>query len=302
MRLEVATYTMKSRLGFNFYDIFFMTFCLLFGIVCFYPMWYVFLGSINPSDSFGTQNLNILPPLNPSFKYYKVILTGTLFQRALIISVLKTVLASTGTVILTGMMAYGVSKKHVKGMKFVNFYMVFTIFFSGGLIPTFLLIRGLGLYDTFWVMVIPSLVNAGNFILMRNYFAYAVPAELEDAAVVDGVNEVIMFFKIIIPISMPLFASIFLFTAVGQWNDWYTYLIYVNKIELQPFIVVLQKLLIDPTGYLVQQGTSSLLGLHLTSTTLKMTTIMVAIIPIIILYPFLQKHFAKGMMIGAVKG
>ena len=201
------------------------------------------------------------------------------------------------------MMAYGASKERIKGMRAVNFLVVFTMFFSGGLIPSFILVQRLRLYDTFWAMVIPQLLATGNFIIMRNYFSYSIPVELEDACAIDGANEVQVFFKIVIPISKPMFAAIALFVAVANWNDWYSYLIHVRKRDLRPFVEVLRRLLINPNEYL--GGISGGPGPGITvmpPAPLKMTTIMIAMLPILMLYPFLQKHFAKGILIGAVKG
>lgn len=282
------------------YDVVVVSFCAAFSLICFYPIWYVFLGSISSPDSNAAQAISLLPPLKPYLGYYATILQGAVFQRAMSISVTTTLLGSLLSVWITGAMAYGVSKTKVKGMNAANVYMVVTMFFSGGLIPYFLLVKDLGLYNSYPALIVGHLLPVWNFIVMRNYFASSIPSELEDAAVVDGANDVILFFKVILPISMPLFATMFLFVAVAIWNDWFTYLIFVNKIELQPFIVVLQKLLVDPNLYLNRLGAAD--DINMVPTALKMTTIIIAMIPIFILYPFLQKHFAKGMLIGAVKG
>ena len=297
--------TKRKRFRFNLYDVFAYAFTGSFALICFYPMWYVFIASLNPSTSFVQQPPLLFPNYIPDFSLYKVILFGGVFQKALGISVLKTLLTASGALLLTGTMAYGVSKKHVKGMTFVNFLMIFTMFFSGGLIPYYFLILGLGLYDTFGVMVIPVLLNVGNFVIMRNYFSYSVPKELEDAALIDGANEVIMFFRIIIPITMPMFAAIFLFEAVASWNDWYHYLIFVEKTELQPFVWILKKLLEEP-GRAYSGGGQGVQALvegfgSIPPASLRMTVIVCAMLPIMLLYPFLQKHFAKGILIGAVK-
>jgi len=284
------------------YDLVVIAFCLTFGLICFYPLWYVFLGSISNAGSAAVQGIDILPPLKPFFGYYSTLMKGAVFQRAMLVSVSITLIGSLGSVLLTGAMAYGCSKTKVKFMKFLNFYMVMTMFFGGGLIPTFLLIKNLHLYNTYWVLFIVHLLSAWNYILMRNYFYHAIPSEIEDAGVVDGASEAGLFFRIIIPISMPLFATIFLFQAVAIWNDWFTYLIYVDDTQLQPFIVVLQRLLVDPNVFLRSQGVMIGYAGNMPATALKMTTIMLAMIPILILYPFLQKYFTKGMLIGAVKG
>lgn len=297
--------SMRHKLGYNFYDIFVYGFAIAFALICIYPMWYVFIGSITPSASTVQQSLRILPPGNPTLQYYKIVLYTREFSRSIFISFLKTALGAFGALILTAMMAYGVSKKNVMGMKTLNFIIVFLMFFGGGLIPTYLLYNQLHLLKSFWAMVIPGWVSIGHFVIMRNYFSYNVSEELEAAAVIDGANNVILFFKIIIPISMPMFAAIFLFEAVGHWNDWTSYLYFVGSVKYMPFIVVLQEILRNPNGPMVQEATSTALNVQhriLPPAALVNTTIIVAMLPIMAVYPFLQKHFAKGILIGAVKG
>lgn len=293
---------MKRTISVYYYDAIVIVFCLIYGLICFYPLWYVFLGSISDADSVASQGIQLLPSSKPYFGYYSTLLKGAIFQQALVISFSTTLLGALGSVLITGAMAYGVSKTKVKFMKFTNVYMVATMFFGGGLIPTFLLIKSLHLYNTYLVLIILHLLSAWNFILMRNFFSYAIPPEIEDAAVVDGTNEAGLFFRIIIPISAPLFATIFLFQAVAIWNDWYTSMIYIDDVDLRPFMFVLQKLLTDPNAILNSKGAMLDYQENLSPTALKMTTIMIAMVPILLLYPFLQKHFTKGMMFGAVKG
>lgn len=273
----------------------------MFAVLCFYPIWFVFVVSIMDYSTFVQQDFILLPPLNPDFKYYATIIGKELFQRAFVISVLKTFLGALSGVVATGMLAYAISKKYVPGMKLLNHLIIFTMFFGGGLIPTYLLIRNLGMLNTFWVMVVPGLIAVGHFIVMRNYFAYSVSKELEEAAVIDGAKEFTIFFKIIVPLSMPLMAAIFLFLAVSHWNDYYTYLIYVDNPRLQPLVWVLRRVIADPNLTATIGGGNPTLNDYVPPFSLKMTVIICAMLPIVIVYPFLQKHFAKGVMIGAVK-
>ncbi|HOJ09457.1 MAG TPA: carbohydrate ABC transporter permease [Clostridiales bacterium] len=296
---------MKHKLGFNFYDVFVYAFTIAFAIFCIYPMWYVFIGSITPSASSAQQPLRILPPHNPTLEYYNIVLHAKEFKHSMFISFLKTIVGAIGSLIFTAMMAYGVSKRQVMGMKTLNFIIVFFMFFSGGLIPTYLLYGRMHLLKTFWVMVIPGFISIGHFVIMRNYFCYNVPEDLESAAVIDGANNIIIFFKIIIPISMPMFAAIFLFEAVGHWNDWTSYLYFVGEVKYMPFIVVLQEILRNPNGQIMRDATATVMNIQqrtLPPASLINTTIIVAMLPILVIYPFLQKHFAKGILIGAVKG
>lgn len=291
------------RFGFGsrLFDVFVISFCSLFAFVCFYPLWYVFLASIMSYEDFVRQTIIFLPPLHPTFEHYKVILSGQMFQNAFYISVMKTALGAVLAVLLTSMLAYSVSKKHVRGMSLVNYLVIFTMFFGGGLIPTYLLMKDLHLLNTFWVMVIPALIAPFNFIIMRNYFEYTVSQELEDAATIDGANEIVLFYRIILPLSAPMVAAIFLFEAVAHWNDYYSYLIYVDDVRLQPFVWILRRLLIDPTISGSEDGITTGEMAYIPPASLRMTVIICATLPILIIYPFLQRHFAQGLMIGAVK-
>lgn len=295
--------SLRSRFGFNFYDVFVFLFTGIFGLICFYPLWYVFVGSLNPSPTKSVQTLALWPVNGISLDCYRVILVGKVFRRSILISVSKTLLGSTSSIILTAMMAYGVSKVNIKGMKLINFLVVFTMYFGGGLIPFFMLMVNLGLYNSYWVYIIPGLIGAWNFILMRNYFVSSSESALEESALIDGATEFSAFFYIVIPLSMPLLSALFLFTAVGHWNDYTTYLYFVNDNRLMPFIMVLRNLLVDPTVFAsLKSGIDvTLMRPTVVATNLKMTTIVVAMLPIMLLYPFLQKNFTKGIMVGAVK-
>jgi len=296
--------SMRSTIGFNFFDIFIYIFCFLFAIICFYPMWYVFIGSLSNSESFSMPHMNLLPEWPITFKYYEGIIFGGIFFNALSVSIAKTLFASVISLVLSTTMAYGVSKKRVPGMKFMNVYVILTMFFSGGLIPTYLLIRSLGMIDSFWALTIPALLPPFQFIIFRNYFSYTVSVELEDAALIDGANELVIFFKIILPLSIPTVSALFLFSAVDQWNDWFSYLIYCVNPRLQPVTWLLRRVLVDPEISVLKESGGGMMedqG-YLPPASLKMATIILSMVPIMILYPFLQKNFAKGMMIGAVKG
>jgi ABC-type glycerol-3-phosphate transport system permease component len=207
------------------------------------------------------------------------------------------------SVLVTAMFAYGVSKRYVVGTRTLNVLMVFTLFFGGGLIPTYLLLVQLGLIRTFWAMILPFVLNTGHFIIMRNFFSYSVPAELEDAALIDGSTEFRTFFLVVMPLSKAMIAAIFLFEAVFHWNDYYSFLMFVREPKLMPFVSLLQRVLEDPI-YTLRSASGQMYveeeGLP-PPKQLVMTTIVLAMAPIMMLYPFLQRHFAKGILIGAVK-
>ncbi len=239
---------MREALGFNFYDVFVLVFCITFGLICFYPLWYVLIASVTPYETFVEGGLMLFPNGGIDLQYYKTIFSNSSFSSSMWISVSKTVIGTLLSVLVTSTMAYAVSKTHVKGMKLLNVLVVFNLFFSGGLIPQYVLYMNLGLIRNYWVMVLPGVLNITYFIIMRNYFSYSVPAELEEAARIDGCNDVRVFFRIIIPLSKPMLAAVSLFIAVIQWNDYYQYMVFIaNKPQLQPFAWVLRRILTDQT-------------------------------------------------------
>ena len=210
--------TMLGRVGFNFYDVFVYAFCVLFAVLCVYPMWYVLISSITPYEEYVKGGLMLLPLGGIDLQYYKAIFSTRAFTNSMWISVAKTILATSLSMLITSTMAYACSKSHVKGMKLINALVVFVLFFTGGLIPQYMLYKSLGILRTFWVMVLPSGLNIVYFVIMRNYFSYSVPKELEEAALIDGCTEVGVFFRVIMPISRSMLAAVALFIAVINWK------------------------------------------------------------------------------------
>lgn len=295
--------TMQQAIGFNFYDVFVVGFCVIFALICFYPMWYVLVASVTPYEQFNKGGALLWPNGGVDFQYYRMIFENSSFVTSLWISASKTVLGTLLSVLVTSTMAYAVSKVYVPGMKLLNVLTVFTMFFAGGLIPTYMLYMEMKLIRTYWVMVLPYGLSITYFIIMRNYFSYSVPRELEDAARIDGCNDVRVFFQVILPLSKPMLAAVSLFIAVGFWNDYYSYMMYIaTKPTLQPFAWVLRRVLTD-SAMMSQMRTGAVdIGAQLPPPmALRMATIICAMLPIMCVYPFLQKHFAKGVLIGAVK-
>ena len=210
---------MRARLGFNFYDVFVVVFCVTFALVCFYPMWYVLIASITPYEEFVKGGLMLWPSGGIDLQYYRTIFTNSSIVNSMWISASKTVLATVLSLFVTSTMAYAVSKVHVRGMKTINVLVVFNLFFAGGLIPTYVLYMNLGLIRSYWVMVIPGALNITYFIIMRNYFSYSVSLDLEDASRVDGCNDIQVFWRVVMPLSKPMLAAVGLFIAVINWND-----------------------------------------------------------------------------------
>jgi putative aldouronate transport system permease protein len=199
--------------------------------------------------------------------------------------------------------AYGLTKKAMPGRNFIFNAILLTMFFGGGLVPYFLTIQALRLPNTIWVMILPSTVSAFNLILMRNYLN-ALPGELEESAKIDGANEIIILWKIIIPVSAPIMATIALFCAVGYWNEWWNAMLFINNTKMYPLMLVLREAIINVTTLLnnptaAQFAESSRVFY---SDSVKAAIIVISAVPILLVYPFLQKYFAKGIMIGSIKG
>lgn len=292
----------RHRRKFNAFDVFVLVFCIGFALACFYPMWYVLLTSVTPYDQVVRHPIRLIPQ-SLDLQYYYAILSSNALLRSLGISVLKTVLATALSLLITSSMAYGVSKTHVKGMKIINAIVVLTLFLQGGLIPQYLLYKDIGILRTFWVMVLPGALNVVYFIIMRNYFSYSIPKEIEEAATIDGCNDVTIFFRIVIPLSKPMFAAVGMFVAVFNWNDYYSYLMFIsNRPGLQPFSWALRQILVDPSMMQEVQSEAAGMGLPvLPPIELRTAAIVLAMLPILVIYPFLQRYFSKGMLLGAVK-
>ena len=288
--------------GFNFYNVFVTLFCVIFGLICFYPLWYCIVASVMPYDEYIKGGL-MLWFKGFDFQYYIQIFHTKVYTNSLVISVLKTVLSTALSLFVTSTMAYAVSKVHVRGMRFINALVVFNLFFAGGLVPTYLLYKGLHLIGSFWVMVLPGALNITYFIIMRNYFSFSVSRDLEEAAMIDGCNEFGIFFRIVMPLSRGMIAAVGLFIAVINWNDYYSYMMFIsNKTNLQPFAWVLHRMLTDASMMNQIRNGAVSLGFTLPPPmALRMATIICATLPIMVVYPFIQPYFTSGMTLGAVK-
>lgn len=295
--------TMLQVAGFNFYDVFVYAFCILFALICVYPMWYVLICSITPYEEYIKGGLMLWPTGGVDLQYYQAIFSTKAFTTSMWISVSKTALATVLSLLVTATMAYACSKTHVRGMKVVNALVVFNLFFTGGLIPQYMLYRDLNLLGSYWVMVIPGALNITYFIIMRNYFTYSVPKELEEAALIDGCTEVGVFFRIVTPVSRSMLAAVALFIAVINWNDYYNYMMFIsNKTNLQPFVWILRRMLVDQSMMNTVRRGAVGLGMQLPPPmALRMATIICAMVPIMCVYPFLQKYFTSGITLGAIK-
>ena len=202
--------------------------------------------------------------------------------------------------VLTIAAAYALSKEKLKGRKIISGFLLFTMYFGGGIIPTFIVVRSLGMYDTYAALVVPSAMSVFNFIVMRTFFR-ELPKELEEAALIDGAGDMKVLFQIALPLSVPIIATIGLFYAVGYWNDYFSSLIYIQSAEKFSLQLRLRQMLFANELNQASMAAEGM-GTQAMSESLKMATVVFATLPIILVYPWLQKYFVKGVMLGSVKG
>lgn len=291
---------MKSKkFGSVFADVCIWIVILLMTASCLLPL--INMVSISFSDSASASaNLVRLLPVNFNLESYKTLLDDSQFWRSFMISIERVVLGVSLNLVLTILMAYPLSKTSSE-FKAKNFYMyalIFAMLFSGGLIPDFIIIKNLGLIDTIWSLILPGAVPIFNVILMMNFFK-SVPHSLEEAAIIDGASKLEILIKIFLPISVPSIATIALFSIVGHWNDFFSGLIYMNKASNYPLQTYIQQLNVDITKITDASQLRELASIS--NKTLNSAKIVVSIVPLLLIYPFLQKYFVTGLVIGSVK-
>ncbi|GIP33353.1 carbohydrate ABC transporter permease [Paenibacillus sp. J2TS4] len=282
-------------------DVWLYVILALFSLATLFPLYYVFIMSITPFEEVLSNGGFVIVPSEITFAAYKEIFSSRRIPDALRITVTITVIGTFCNLLVTTLLAYPLSKKFLYGRNLILLALVFTMLFNGGLIPTYLVVRGVGLYNTIWAMIIPGMVSTFNLLIMKTYFEN-LPGELEEAAKVDGCGDVATLFRIILPLSMPIMATLGLFYGVTHWNEYFKGIMYITEKSLEPIQVVLRNMIQTPNISQELMTTSTMELAQLPPETVKMATVVVAILPILAIYPFLQKYFIKGMLIGAVKG
>lgn len=272
----------------------------LFAIAAMLPFVHVVAQSLSSHHAI-VSGMVTLWPVEFSFDAYREVLSEHAFWRAFQISVLRTVAGTGVSILLICLLAYPLSRSYIKGRSAILFMIVFTMLFQGGMIPKYLVVKATGLLDTFWAYIIPNAIGAFSVIILKNFFQ-SVPQELEESARIDGASNVGILFRIMIPLSMPAIATLCLWSAVGNWNAFFDAVLYVTNRHLHPLQVYLRELIMFNQSNMNTNGPSSLDSSLLALESLKAAALMASTIPILILYPFLQKHFVKGIMIGSVKG
>ncbi len=285
-------------------DAFAYLFCVALFLVTFYPFWYALIVSFDNGIDFLKGGV-FLWPRQFSLANYKVVFSSTALVHSAFVSVARTVVGTAGSVLATGLFAYGMLEKDLLFRRLYVFLMVFSMYVSGGIVPVFLLYRATGLLDTFWVYVVPSLLSVFNVIIMLSYFR-ELPASLRESARIDGANELTIYLRIIMPVSLPIVATIALFNGVAQWNNWFDTAFFAPSRNLRTLSFMLKEIVnqMDVTSVMGATDTYESVERqkHVIPETIRMATMLVVVVPIICVYPFLQRYFIKGMLVGSIKG
>lgn len=271
-------------------------------VLVLYPLVFVLGASISNPASVLNGEMWLLPK-DLSFVGYQKVLENSDLLRSYMNTILYTVVGTAINLVMTVMAAYPLSQKSFYGRNVITAIMVFTMFFSGGLVPAYMLVKQLGMLNSMWALIIPGAVSVWNIIIMRTFFQTSIPGEIQEAASIDGCSDWKTLWRIVLPLSMPILAVMVLFYAVGHWNAYFNALIYLTDRGQYPLQLILREILVQgEMEHMVNVGDSSHAKTIMDQEAVKYAVVVVANLPILLLYPFLQKYFVKGIMIGALKG
>lgn len=269
----------------------------LVGLVAVLPFIYILAVSFTSPHEVAKGGF-ILFPKEFSLSAYKYIFSTNTLLRSLIVSVCTTVVGTFINLLLTSLMAYPLARKTLRGRQTILMGVLFTMLFSGGMVPTYFVVKAMGLTNSYWALIVPSAISAFNLIVLKNFFQQ-IPDGLEESARIDGCSDVGVLFRIVLPLSMPAMATFGMFYAVTNWNQFFSAVMYINDSDKWPVQVLLREIVIMAQSRI---GDTSFDEAQIQPLTIRMAVIVFATLPILVVYPFLQKHFAKGVMLGSVKG
>ncbi len=273
---------------------------ILVGLITVIPFLYVISMSFTSETALGTIGVKLIPAEWSLEAYQYLFQNARDLVRAYGVTIFVTAAGTFLGTMLAIFFAYPLSKKQLPGRNGIMLYILFSMMFSGGLIPFYLVVRGIGLGNTIWALILPSCWSSWNMILIRNFFQ-SIPDSLEESAKLDGANDIQILFCIIIPLSKAIIATIALYFAVGFWNSWYNALLFIDDRKLQPLMLFLKNIMETKNVGASLIGSSSANQIP-ASEALRMATVVVCTLPILCVYPFVQKYFVKGVMVGSVKG
>ncbi len=285
-----------SDLSLDLLKVLFLAFAV---IICLYPFWNIFIVSINDANDAMRGGLYLLPR-KLSLSSYADILGRSTFQHSILVTVARTLIGTPLAVLVTSALAYVLSYRDLIGRKPLNVLFIFTMYFGGGMVPYYMVLKNLGLLDNFLVFILPNLLSVYNMILVRNYIE-SMPEALFDAARIDGANDLTIFFRLVLPLSKPIIMTIALFVAISQWNSWFDAYLYTNSQSLKTMQSILVEILNQYQTSDAGAAAANRMSQSITPDSIRMAATMVTTIPIIMVYPFIQKYFVKGIMLGSVK-
>jgi len=293
---------MKQSLGDRIFGFANAVVLIVIGLVTLFPLYYVFVVSFTEPSEYIAKSGFVLLPSKWSFSAYEYLMSTSAFVRATGVSFFLATVGTAVSLTVTSAFSFSLSRKRLRGRRIMMMLVMFTILFNPGIIPFYLLVRDLGLINSLWSLIVPVLTSGWYVLLMKSFFD-SIPVELEEAAMIDGCNDLYFFFKIILPLSAASLAAFGLFFAVGYWNTFFNAVLFITDFTKVPLQIVLRNMLIDSD---TAMGGATAVELssekQLPSQTIKMAAVVISTLPILFVYPFLQKHFAKGVMLGSIKG
>ena len=302
-----TTSLIKDTRADKIFLIFVYVFLAISLLIVLYPLIYIVSASISNPHLVNSGEMWLLPK-GVTFEGYRTLLGNSSIWRGYLNTIYYTVLGTSINLLVTLPCAYALSREDFYGRRAFSNFMLVTMFLSGGLIPSYLLIRSLGMLNTVWALVIPGAVSVYNVVVTRTFFQSTIPREMEEAAIVDGCSDFRLFMQIVLPLSTPIIAVMALFYGVGHWNSFFNALIYLSDRSMYPLQMILREILIlqDMSSNTVSNVTSEMANMLYSKQQLaqviKYGVMIVSSLPVIIVYPFLQKYFVKGMMVGSIKG
>ena len=284
-------------------EIILVAICVIVVLLVAYPLYYVLIASFsNPYDVYAGKTF--LLPSGFTLDGYKSVFADPNILTGFVNSVKYTVIGTVFSVVMLYLAAYPLSVKDLPGRKFISIFFIITMYFGGGLVPTYLVVKQTGLINNMWALFLPGGVAVGNMIIVRNFFENSIPKEMIEAAGIDGASQWTTFTRIVVPLSRSIMAVMVVFSMVAYWNDWFTAMIYLPGTDKAPLPLVLRNILIKSSASASQASTISggFAELNKMTEMIKFSSIIIAALPMLIIYPFVQKYFEKGFMAGAVKG
>ncbi len=284
-------------------DIILVVFCSMILFIVAYPLYYVLIASVsNPYDVYVGKTF--LLPSQFTLDGYKAVFADANILIGLFNSFKYTIIGTIFSVVVLYLAAYPLSVKDLPGRKMISIFFIITMYFGGGMVPTYLVVKETGLINSMWALFLPGGVAVGNLIIVRNFFENSIPKEMIEAAEIDGASKWTTFIKIVVPLSRSIMAVMVVFSMVAYWNDWFTAMIYLPSPNKAPLPLVLRNILIKSSASASQASTISggFAELNKMTEMIKFSSIIIAAVPMLIIYPFVQKYFEKGFMAGAVKG